>query len=541
MLYNVYRPQRFSDVVGQTDVIENLASQSKRDKFFGVYILCGQYGSGKTTTARILAMAANCKHKDIAGNPCCQCEDCKSIIDGSAVDVQEIAAAVSTGVDKVREICENVSYLPVALKRKVYIIDEVQALSKAAFQAFLKMLEEPPAHAMFILATTDVGAIPPTVRSRAATYYFRQLSQTEISAHCKKVAGMEGLSVTEDACDVIAKYSQGSMRNALSLLDMATQEGPADGSTVERLLGVSTSDAVFSIIQSVMCGDAAAVIEQVTKLAAGGADLSVLVADMLQVAADLTVAAVSRGCVKGAEHYLVLIDQTLPAGTSTRFSALTDEIYNAKVAMARQPDLSVLLVALVRASRRTDIVQYKDAPNEEVRMLRSLVSDLTRRLDECERKLVHGVVAAPVIDTVDDSEPESEAEECQPMPIAEEEETVKKIEPVSYEVPHATEDVAEQAAAEAVVTESAPEESEEDIFAFLGLVDAKKADTVASANLDRLADVPMIRAALSCCEVTENGGDVTISTDLPVAKRFLKTCFDAYERQGYKTAGISFL
>lgn len=596
MLYNAYRPQKFTEVVGQKDVIENLMSQSKRDKFFGVYILCGQFGSGKTTTARILAMAANCKHKDEHGNPCGCCEDCRSIIDGTAADFQEVAAAVNTGVDKVREICDTVSYLPVALRKKVYIIDEVQALSKAAFQAFLKMLEEPPAHAMFILATTDVGAIPPTVRSRSATYYFKQLTQTEISAHCRKVSDLEGLSVTQDACDVIAKYAQGSMRNALSLLDMATQEGPATGETVERLLGVSTPDSVFSIVQSVMRGEAAEVIRKTTELSEGGADLSVLVGDMLQIVADLTVASVSLDSVKGTEHYLSLIRETVPYGSSTRFTAFADELFKAKTAMSRTPDLSVLLVTLVRVSRRSDVVAFADAPGEENAMLRSLVSSLAKKVGELEEKLANGSyvipVAEPSVSTVIEETKEEEqevreelvtetesVEEVQEEPVSDDltdfseaslEDIPEEMLFVGMDPDAVTEEASvvscedalvivaevEESSVEPVLEETVPvseeisvkedseEEEEEDLFSFLGLTSAEdkkqqKSDArEAWNNLNKLSDVPMIRAGLSCCDVKESGSEVVVTSELPVAKRFISVCLSAFEQQGYDVAGI---
>ncbi len=571
MLYNDYRPQKFSEVVGQKDAIENIMAQSARDKFFGVYILCGQFGSGKTTTARIIAMAANCEHKDENGNPCGECESCRSIRDGVSPDVQEIAAAVSTGVDTVREICDTVAYLPVALRKKVYIIDEVQALSKAAFQAFLKMLEEPPAHAIFVLATTDVGAIPPTVRSRAATYYFKQLTQEQISGHIRMVSDKEKLSVTEDACAVIAKYSQGSMRNALSLLDIATQDGkPATGEKVEKLLGVSTPDAVFAIIRDVLSGNAGSIVTGLNALAEGGADLSVLVSDMLSVVSDLTVASVSLDSVKGTEHYLSLVRETVVHGSSLRFTALADGLYEAKYRMGKTPELSTLIVSLVRLARRSDVVEYKEAPGEDVTTLRNMVSALEAKLRELEDRIASGIEQTPVERIVEmplPAEVQEELSVCEEDEVEEvsaeadvvapeeknlsvEEEGVAETVPYEQEVDSSE---TETASVEVVQTETATvednaeeedEEEEEDFFAFIGLSSKNKQKQQDGAagdawrNQHKLETDAVYKAVMSCCSVTEKEGAVVIDSEFPVAKRFTNTLLYAYERRGYDISGI---
>ena len=384
MLYNQYRPRKFKDIVGQKMTVSSLQEQSKSEKFFSVYILCGQFGSGKTSTARILAMAANCKHKDADGNPCLCCPECKSILEGSSPDFFEIAAAVNTGVDTVRDICENAAYLPASLSKKVYIIDEVQALSKSAFQAFLKILEEPPAHAMFILATTDVGAIPPTVRSRAATYYFSQLSHSDISEHLQMVAAREGFQMSMDATDVIAKYSQGSMRNALSLLEMAAQNKASSGTDIERMMGVSTPDAVFRVIDAVLSGEAATVVRAVTELTEGGSDLAVLVNDMIGYVAELTVTSVAPDAVKGSEHYLSLLRETAMKGDASRFSAFADGLLEVKQMLRKLPEVSTLIVALIHLSRLNIIADVKPAGIEadEVKLLRATVAKLEHKVRE---------------------------------------------------------------------------------------------------------------------------------------------------------------
>lgn len=578
MLYNTYRPQRFTEVVGQKEVMENLISQSMKDKFFSVYILCGQFGSGKTTTARILAMAANCQHKDENGNPCGTCESCRSIMENTAVDVQEIAAAVSTGVDTVREICENVSFMPVALRKKVYIIDEVQALSKAAFQAFLKMLEEPPAHAMFILATTDVGAIPPTVRSRAATYYFKQLTQDEIAGHLESVARKEGLSTTEDTFAVIAKYSQGSMRNALSLLDMATQDGTgATGEKVEKLLGVSTPDSVFKILREVLAGNAANIIMEVNALAEGGADAGVLVSDLLSAASDLTVASVSPESVRGAEHYLSLIRETVVHGSSVKFSAIADELFSAKQKMSKNPEFSNLIVSLIRLSRRDDVVAYREVPGEDIASLRNTVSMLEKKLRLLEESVSSGSVvsvqqtplpqnsevvtiteeetATDVQEEVCDAETEKGLIETKVEVTEEEANEATDLEPDGelmesdgddkvqemYEEP--TELHEEVCAPEE--SASSDEEADEiggmNIFSFLGIGMAKKSvhkESIGAKNQRELEKDALYGAVMSCFDVEEEGDEVILSSELPIAEKFASLLIPAYENRGYDITGI---
>lgn len=571
MLYNDYRPNIYDEVVGQKEVVENLKAQSQRNKYFGVYILCGKFGSGKTTVARILSKAANCLHKDVHGNPCGVCEICRSIQEGTSPDVMEIAAAVNTGVDMVREICDNVAFLPVTLQKKVYIIDEVQALSKAAFQAFLKVLEEPPAHAMFILATTDVGAIPPTVRSRAATYYFKQLTQDEIAGHLESVARKEGLSTTEDTFAVIAKYSQGSMRNALSLLDMATQDGTgATGEKVEKLLGVSTPDSVFKILREVLAGNAANIIMEVNALAEGGADAGVLVSDLLSAASDLTVASVSPESVRGAEHYLSLIRETVVHGSSVKFSAIADELFSAKQKMSKNPEFTNLIVSLIRLSRRDDVVAYREVPGEDIASLRNTVSMLEKKLRLLEESVSSGSAvsvqqptlpqnsevvtiteeesATDVQEEVCDAETEKGLIEAKVEVTEEEANEATDLEPDGddkvqemYEEP--TELHEEVCAPEE--SASSDEEADEiggmNIFSFLGIGMAKKSvhkESIGAKNQRELEKDALYGAVMSCFDVEEKGDEVILSSELPIAEKFASLLIPAYENRGYDITGI---
>lgn len=591
MLYNTYRPYRFDDFVGQAAVVENLRSQSKLNRWFGVYIFCGQYGSGKTSMARTIAMAVNCKHKDEHGNPCCECEDCRAIMEGNSPDVIEIAAAVSTGVDKVRELCNTVSYLPVSLSKKVYIIDEVHALSKAAFQAFLKMLEEPPEHVVFILATTDVAAIPPTVRSRAAVYYFSQLTQTDISNHVKKVSALEHLMVSDDACDVIAKYSQGSMRNALSLLDMAVQgkEG-ATGAAVEQLLGVSTPDALFSIIKSILCGKAGEVIQKTNELIEGGADINVMVSDMLSFVSDLAVACVAPGSIKGTEHYLSLLRETALLGDASRFASIAEGLLDAKTMLRKQTDTSVLIVSLVKLSRNGNVAvpEVKNQDDENA-ILRQTVSLLEQKLRILEEALAAGtfVMAAgavaekreePVQTVAEEvavaaEVPQTDAEplvvsgtEDESTDVVESEAVVEAADECDAEIvgePVTVPSVSEEHLPEVQMPETAdvtpntdclaaeiPEKTPErevsaggpsGLFAFLEMDDVESGKVVEKRYhvLERLErEEEAFCAALACCSVDENEEGAVITTTFPAVRNFLESCLNAYRTRGMDITGI---
>lgn len=540
MLYNKYRPHKFKDIVGQRMAVSSLREQSKREKFFSVYILCGQFGSGKTSTARILAMAANCRNKDSDGDPCLCCPECRSILEGSSPDFYEIAAAVNTGVDKVRDICENAAYLPAALRKKVYIIDEVQALSKAAFQAFLKILEEPPEHAMFILATTDVGAIPPTVRSRAATYYFSQLSQDDISGHIQKVSGEEGIPIAKDAADVIAKYSQGSMRDALSLFEMAAQSMAVTGADVEKMMGVSTPDAIFQVIDAVLSGDAASVVRSVTELTEGGADLSVMVSDMIGYVADLTVTAVAPDAVKGSEHYRFLLQETALKGDASRFSAFADGLLETRQMMRKLPETSTVIVALIRLSRSGAVAKEEPVgtQTDEVRLLRSMVMQLEGRIKGMEEAISHVPSGGSILLT---------EKKAMPEPVGDTDGACSEEREEREEEQKIDNGKEGKASAGSIAG---------DMFGFLfGSSDVRSArlpvpDTASDAGpsvgkehcmkLRRLAlGDAAFAAALDCCNIEETSLTATIVSDFPAVEAFIRSCLKSYENRGIDAEGIT--
>jgi len=266
-----WRPQKFSDLVGQDVVVRTLKNALSSGNLAHAYLLCGIRGVGKTTIARLMAMAVNCENP-VDSEPCGVCAVCKGIAEGSNLDVQEMDAASHTGVDDVREILDGVRYPPNTLKCKVYIIDEAHMLSKSAFNALLKTLEEPPERVLFILATTESDKLPVTVRSRCQRFDLRRLGQDEIGAYLQHVFGAENIAADQDAIRAIADAADGSVRDALSLAErvLAYSSEQLSISDVQSALGLVGTELVCRLSQALFAGDAVAAIEVLRSAVARG-------------------------------------------------------------------------------------------------------------------------------------------------------------------------------------------------------------------------------------------------------------------------------
>ena len=271
-LYRKWRPQTFDDVVGQEHIVRTLRHALHTGHVHHAYLLAGPRGTGKTTTARLIAKAVNCLDPDIENRPCNQCEICQAIVNQQLMDLVEIDAASNTGVDNIRDLLEKVSFHPARARYKVYVIDEVHMLSTASFNALLKTLEEPPEHVIFVLATTEPHKILPTVLSRCQRFEFRRIPLREIVARLERIAEEEGVEVSPEALDLIARAATGSMRDAISLFDQMAADGIVTAEYVRTMLGAERRDVVQSLVQAWLDGDLDKGLQIVNRAIDGGAD-----------------------------------------------------------------------------------------------------------------------------------------------------------------------------------------------------------------------------------------------------------------------------
>ena len=282
-LYRKFRPTAFEDVKGQDHIITTLKNQIKANRIGHAYLFCGTRGTGKTTVAKIFAKAVNCEHP-VDGSPCGECAMCRSIAAGTSMNVIEIDAASNNGVDNIREIREEVTYRPTEGRYKVYIIDEVHMLSIGAFNALLKTLEEPPEYVIFILATTEVHKIPITILSRCQHYDFKRISIETISGRMKDLMDKEQVDVEDRAIRYIAKAADGSMRDALSLLDQCIAFYLGQTLTYDNVLevlGAVDTDVFSQLLRNILARDTAKVLDTVEELVMQGRELTQMAADFI--------------------------------------------------------------------------------------------------------------------------------------------------------------------------------------------------------------------------------------------------------------------
>jgi DNA polymerase-3 subunit gamma/tau len=294
VLARKYRPQTFAELIGQEAMVRTLANAIASGRVAHAFILTGVRGVGKTTTARIIARALNCVGADGGGgptvSPCGLCEHCRSIAEDRHVDVIEMDAASRTGVDDIRELTEGMRYRPVSARYKVYIIDEVHMLSKNAFNALLKTLEEPPPDVKFVFATTEIQKVPVTVLSRCQRFSLRRVPLDQLVAHYRGVAAAEGIEIAPGALGLIARAADGSVRDGLSILDqaIALADGAVDEAMVRDMLGIADRGLVFDLFETVLKGDAAGALDRMEALYQGGADPLSVVQDLLDLARFVT-------------------------------------------------------------------------------------------------------------------------------------------------------------------------------------------------------------------------------------------------------------
>lgn len=293
-IYRRWRPMVFDDVIGQEHITKTLKNQIMNGSTAHAYLFCGTRGTGKTSTAKILARAVNCLNPR-EGNPCNECAVCKGLLDESILDVAELDGASKNKVENIREIIDDVMFLPSVAKKKVYIIDEVHMVTTSAFNALLKTLEEPPAHVMFILATTELNKVPITVLSRCQQFEFRRITNQDIASRMGTILASDGVEAEDAALSLISELGDGSMRDALSILDKCI--GAVDGNLayddVIKIVGIADSDALFALSSDVASGNTKGALEKLDEAIEKGKELGLFAERLLKYLRDILVVKVT--------------------------------------------------------------------------------------------------------------------------------------------------------------------------------------------------------------------------------------------------------
>ena len=289
-LYRKWRPRTFDDVVGQSHITETLKRQVQEGRLSHAYLFTGTRGTGKTSCAKILARAVNCE-RPVDGNPCNECPACRGIEDGSVMEVLELDAASNNGVDQVRALRDEAVYSPAAVRKRVYIVDEVHMLSTAAFNALLKILEEPPEHLMFILATTELHKVPATIKSRCQQFAFKRITAGDIAGRLRYVAGEEGIPLAEEGANLLSRLADGGMRDALSLLDQCAGGGAEElgESAILAALGLAGNVETATLLKEIAARNAGAALESLDRLYAAGKDVGSLLGELASLVRDLLI------------------------------------------------------------------------------------------------------------------------------------------------------------------------------------------------------------------------------------------------------------
>ncbi len=333
VLARKWRPQIFDDLTGQEPIARILKNALANNKVAHAYIFSGPRGVGKTSTARILAKALNCENGPTP-DPCGKCQSCIAVADGSSIDVSEIDGASNTGVDNIRDLREKIRYAPSAGPYKVYIIDEAHMLSTSAFNALLKTLEEPPPHVIFVLATTEPKKIPPTVLSRCQHLPFSRISGHKIKDRLQTIARSEGITVASPPLEMIARAADGSMRDALTLLDQITSfSDDITASDVQDLLGITDAETLARLADSVIDGNSKEIIALIATLTDSGTDLKSFTRDFLQFIRNLLVAKITDdtgGILDLGEEESRAITRIMDTSTEEHLALILSELIKAE-------------------------------------------------------------------------------------------------------------------------------------------------------------------------------------------------------------------
>ena len=363
-LYRKWRPQTFDDVIGQKHITETLKNQVRSSRLSHAYLFIGTRGTGKTTCARILARAVNCEHP-LDGNPCGKCAACRGIADGSILDVVELDAASNNGVDNVRALREEAVFSPAAVKKRVYIIDEVHMLSASAFNALLKIIEEPPEHLIFILATTELQKVPATILSRCQRHNFRRIETAELAAYVEHVANEERFAITREAAELIARLAEGGVRDALSLLDQCSAHEKIDVDAVYTTMGLAGKRRIEELFDRVIDHDTEAALKAFSGMWMDGKDPIGTLGELFTLMRDVLMLRVApKG---GAElisdgHEIALLKRYAARLTTEELTAgmetLQDALIAARNARSPRTTAELCLVTLCSSLLKQDMPDF---------------------------------------------------------------------------------------------------------------------------------------------------------------------------------------
>ncbi len=419
-LYRKWRPQTFEDVCGQEHITSILKYEADHGAFSHAYLFCGSRGTGKTTCAKILAKVVNCEHP-VNGSPCGECAACRSIDSGAATDVLEMDAASNNGVDNIRDIRDEVVFAPNALKYRVYIIDEVHMLSGSAFNALLKTLEEPPAHVVFILATTELHKLPATIISRCQRFDFRRIATPVLRDRLLHIAKVEGITLDEDAATLLGKLAQGGMRDAISLLELcAGARRPITTDLVNETVGLTGREALLSTVRAIASRDYDALYARVAEVVQSSMDLGVFWQDLISIYRDMLV-------VKTTPRHAEYLDLT--DAECAQLREVSGLFSKETILYHRQLLDSAYLTmqganALKRVTAELTLTRMCDES------LSTTNEALLSRISKLEEMLLSGRFSAPKADDIDDEPtpaqaPEVKAEQPknEPAPAAKVQET----------------------------------------------------------------------------------------------------------------------
>ena len=363
-LYRKWRPQSFDDVIGQKHITETLKNQVRTGRLSHAYLFIGTRGTGKTTCARILARAVNCEHP-VDGNPCGECAACRGIADGSILDVVELDAASNNGVDNVRALREEAVFSPAAVKKRVYIIDEVHMLSTSAFNALLKIIEEPPEHLIFILATTELQKVPATILSRCQRHNFRRIETGALADYVAHIAEEERFAITREAAELIARLAEGGVRDALSLLDQCSAYPKIDADAVYATMGLGGKRRIEELFRRIVEHDTESALKAFSAMWMDGKDPISVLGELFSLMRDILLLRVApKG---GAElisggHDLAVLKSFASKLTSEELSAgmetLQDALITARAARSPRTSAELCLVTLCSSLLKMDMPDF---------------------------------------------------------------------------------------------------------------------------------------------------------------------------------------